>query len=414
MKIKKIGDGRGARYVVRWKVWGSVDGKRVVKSWPQRTFDRRRDAETFIENLGAERRKDRNASKRLYADYAATWLNSIIAKGRKRRTIDDYRSKLGYSLEYFDGMPVADITPLDAANFMIHLQSEECPDLKVPRSVIGAWHPFRSTMKLAARQTGIDNPANAVDLPGQGTDDDRQAKYHFLREAEVDRLSDALAAPYDLLVRFDAYTGLRRAEISGLDVRHLRLVKSGAYWSGRVRVEQTRELVNGEWLVDKPKSNRARTVPLPSWLAEDMHVYLTEVHPNGDNPNAPLFPNRKRGGHTHGANRKGAAGPGSLLWSEPVEMASFYRNVFKPAVLAVGLPADLRFHDLRHTYASLQAARGVRSEVVAKLMGHADATVTLKIYTHLWEEHLDEAVAGWERPARSERREGAAVIPMSR
>ncbi|GGS05602.1 site-specific integrase [Deinococcus sedimenti] len=50
-----------------------------------------------------------------------------------------------------------------------------------------------------------------------------------------------------------------------------------------------------------------------------------------------------------------------------------------------GVPR-IRFHDLRHTAASLLMRRGVPPKVVADRLGHADASFTLKVYTHVYDD----------------------------
>ncbi|WP_236742969.1 tyrosine-type recombinase/integrase [Mycobacteroides abscessus] len=63
--------------------------------------------------------------------------------------------------------------------------------------------------------------------------------------------------------------------------------------------------------------------------------------------------------------------------------------------VAAALPADLRFHALHHTYASLCAAGGVGVREVAKFMGHANTTTTEHIYTHLFD--TDDHWPRWPR-----------------
>ena len=218
MKINKTATGR---YQVRWKVWRS--GKTIAR--PQRTFRTRREAQTFVENLAAERRTDRSAATQPFNAYADAWLQTVEARGRKDRTLESYASGLRYARTYFGTTPVGTITPLDAQAFLNYLRNPaECPALKQPRSVLGAWVVFRSTLRLAYRQGALPaNPADAVDPPGRVSADRRQARYTFLRPAEVERLASVLdnRHPYGLLVRFAAYTGLRRGEVAGLDVRHI-------------------------------------------------------------------------------------------------------------------------------------------------------------------------------------------------
>ena len=53
-----------------------------------------------------------------------------------------------------------------------------------------------------------------------------------------------------------------------------------------------------------------------------------------------------------------------------------------PAVTKAGLPA-VRFHDLRHTAATLLLSRGVHPKVVSELLGHATFTLTLDANSHV-------------------------------
>lgn len=57
------------------------------------------------------------------------------------------------------------------------------------------------------------------------------------------------------------------------------------------------------------------------------------------------------------------------------------------------LPAQLKFHALRHTYASLCIAAGRPPLEVARFMGHAKVTTTLGVYAHLYADDHTEAMA---------------------
>ena len=66
-------------------------------------------------------------------------------------------------------------------------------------------------------------------------------------------------------------------------------------------------------------------------------------------------------------------------------------NGFEGAVRRCKLGKHIRFHDLRHTFASHLVMKGVDLRTVAKLMGHRDIRVTMR-YAHLAPDHLQAAV----------------------
>lgn len=76
---------------------------------------------------------------------------------------------------------------------------------------------------------------------------------------------------------------------------------------------------------------------------------------------------------------------------------TFYGAVHRPSVLRANrnsteLPPRLRFHSLRHTYASLCVAASTPPLAIARFMGHAKVTTTLSIYAHLFEDDHSDAM----------------------
>src|SRR5206468_11216091 len=78
----------------------------------------------------------------------------------------------------------------------------------------------------------------------------------------------------------------------------------------------------------------------------------------------------------------------------PLNYGTFYSGYFKPAVRQT-FPErlhGLRFHDLRHTYASLLVEQGAHPKEMAELMGHSSVQITLDRYSHLMP-HMAAALA---------------------
>jgi integrase len=186
-----------------------------------------------------------------------------------------------------------------------------------------------------------------------------------------------------------------------------------------------------------PKSKRSRrSVPLPPWLAERLHAYLfgtadePAVHPRSENPEAPLWPGRTNAGGwraTHGENRTRRRQT-AFDWSEPIDMTGFYRRIFRPALLAVGLPASapakdgepaergVRVHDLRHSFATMHLRAGTHFMQVSKWLGHSTFTLTLNSYGD-WipEEDQDGINELPEPPSRAAiATQAATVVPLAR
>jgi integrase len=111
-----------------------------------------------------------------------------------------------------------------------------------------------------------------------------------------------------------------------------------------------------------------RTVPIPPALARELaaHIAARRLRPD---------------------DRVFADPNGGLLRHE-----RFYRCHWRPARKALGLPA-LRFHDLRHTYASLMHAQGRSMLEVSRWMGHSTYQLTADTYSHLWDGE-DETLSG--------------------
>lgn len=66
----------------------------------------------------------------------------------------------------------------------------------------------------------------------------------------------------------------------------------------------------------------------------------------------------------------------------PIEARNLLRRSFFPLLERAGLPR-IRFHDLRHTAATLLLSQGVHPKVVAEMLGHARISTTLDLYSHV-------------------------------
>jgi integrase len=54
---------------------------------------------------------------------------------------------------------------------------------------------------------------------------------------------------------------------------------------------------------------------------------------------------------------------------------------------------NVRFHDLRHTFASLMLLRGAKPKVISEALGHASVAFTMDVYSHIIEGMQEDAMA---------------------
>src|SRR3712207_9543353 len=66
----------------------------------------------------------------------------------------------------------------------------------------------------------------------------------------------------------------------------------------------------------------------------------------------------------------------------PINPSNLRLRSFAPLLKKAGLP-HIRFHDLRHTCATLLLSRNVHPKYVQELLGHATVAITLDTYSHV-------------------------------
>ncbi|PNG96570.1 tyrosine-type recombinase/integrase [Streptomyces malaysiensis] len=242
-------------------------------------------------------------------------------------------------------------------------------------TVRNIYNVLNKAMKYALRREWIaNNPCTGVELPKAHGEivDDRQ----FLTPAQVAAVAEELAKKephYGLIVRMAAYTGLRAGELAALRIRDINMLHRVV----EVRRTVARRTGHG-WVITAPKSKRsARDVPLTRSLAEELRVWIS-AHPYATDPDAPLWPGSRNTG-------KG----GEVDWSRRFDIGNLGKRYFRPivrsgALAPAGISTALRWHDLRHTYASIMAAAGRDVRLVSQWLGHESLTTTEKTYVHLF------------------------------
>lgn len=174
---------------------------------------------------------------------------------------------------------------------------------------------------------------------------------------------DRLGSLYVLAVT----TGLRQGELLGLQWSDIDLE------TGRLSVRHQLCELSGRLWLDEPKTAKARRqVDLPAFavvvLSEHRRRMLAEGHYRSD---GLVFCNTEGG---------------------PIRKSGLRRRSFEPLLKKAGLPR-IRFHDLRHTAATLALQEGVHPKIVQEMLGHSQISITLDTYSHVLPSMQKEAAA---------------------
>ena len=75
--------------------------------------------------------------------------------------------------------------------------------------------------------------------------------------------------------------------------------------------------------------------------------------------------------------------------------SSTLRKVFRRFLVSIGLP-HMRFHDLRHSAATILLAMKVHPKVVQEILGHSQITMTLDVYSHALPSMQEDVTKQWD------------------
>ena len=466
---RKITRPDGTRfYQVRWR---TPDGKHRTKGG----FPTKRAAEDYVNDVDyAQRRSttfDPKAGAVTFREAAQDWLSSrhdlkrsthagyayALAPADERRAAANASSDAARVLGIdatFGGYPVNKITRQQISGWVEAMAKAG----KKPSTVRNAYFLVRMVLAQAVVDGRLaTNTADYVRLPSErsavsGTPGVVDDPAQFLTAAQVAALVDATPWPYNVTVHLAAWAGLRAAELCGLQVCDVQVPEptlnpNAPAKPGLVRVARTVIVLDGALTYDTPKTKGSRRrVPLTPATVAVMRDYLAE-HPRGPtsadpDPTAPLFPSMRLIAEkptgvkaTDADGRRIVARAEQVLaglsvedaearlrldWTAPLRHGTFYKAVYRPAVLrairlgtvcsadlhagtdptadattraGADLPPKLRYHALRHTYASLCVAAGILPLAIAKYLGHSKVTTTMTVYAHLFEDDHSDAMA---------------------
>jgi integrase len=216
-----------------------------------------------------------------------------------------------------------------------------------------------TTLKTALRAAAECKPPRITGNPAAGIKRPKVTKEEIspMTALQVGRLlaaaaGDRLAALYPTAVD----SGCRQGELFAL--RWTDFDRA----AGTIRVNKSLGEIGGEVFTKEPKTKRSRRSIALSFCLSELLAHRERMQLEGRDVETGIIFCATDGGY--------------------LRKKDFYRDSLRGVLARAGL-SNVRFHDVRHTCASLLLAAGVNVKVVSERLGHTSTTITLEVYSHL-------------------------------
>lgn len=233
--------------------------------------------------------------------------------------------------------------------------------------------------KAMAEKLIVRNPAKGCKLPPN-----RPNEMKVLSREDMQKvLIQAKEENYYELFLLEFATGLRLGELMALQWDDVNLV------TGELRINKQVNLVGSKLVISEPKTKAAvRTLILPPSVRKVLAEYKTRVNSRW------LFPSPKKD-------------------ALPIIPSAVSRRLH--TLLEHAGCEQVRFHDLRHTFATNALAHGMDIKTLSTILGHVSSATTLNTYSHVTDEMRQRAAVKIDQGiAKAEVQEDTAITQPER
>jgi integrase len=330
------------RYAVRYR---KPDHKMTWK----RGFATKREAQVFAEQVEVDKRRGEYVAPKLGRVTVAGLATNWLARKQKASAPSHYRTlETAWRVHVpprWGAVAVADVDLLSVEDWITDMSD------KSATVVLRAYGVLSGILADAVKGKRLPaNPAKGVEnLPR------KTGKRHvYLSADDVARLADK-SGEHRALVLVLAYCGLRWGEAVALRVRDVEFLRR------RLSVHENAVQIGTRHEVGPTKGREARSVPVPTFVLDEVSRLCADKAPVD-----LLF------------------GDGGRYLVRPKSSNGWFTRAVRAAGVQTITP-----HDLRHSCASLAVSAGVNVLALARMLGHKDPSVTLRVYADLFDTDLD-------------------------
>lgn len=323
---------RGNKYLLEYM----YKGKRYSKTVACASKDVEEELSRFI--IGIKDKVSPTSAISLI-NYSQKWLDEYARPKLSLKTIQGYKDYLNNRiLPYFGTIKLKDIKAYNIQQFLNSLTTElSTCSIKKYKALLSIM--FNTAVKW---QIMDFNPCIYVDLP-KGKD--VKIEPVFLNEDETKRLLTCLeneTLKYQVIVRLALQCGMRRSEILGLTWNDI------DFFNYTININKALSYIKGEGQIIKETKNKSSNRII--YANQNLIELINQLPKTSD----------------------------FIFNKEHIDDVTKWFNRFLKRYNL----KHMRFHDLRHTHATLLISNGVNMKVVSSRLGHSSINTTLNLYTH--------------------------------
>ena len=302
-----------------------------------------------------------------YSEYLDLWEDKTFIN-LEITTIEGYKSKIEKHIKpNLGNLYLENIKPLHLQNFYNRLLKKENNNSLSNRTVLSIHRIIHSSLKQAVRWQLVNrNVADCVEPP-------KAKKYNanYLSDKETEKLL-IVAKDSDIYIpiAIAIYTGTRRGETLGLTWDNVNLEK------GYIKIVNNLCATKNGLIMKQPKTNSGiRTIAISDTL-----IKILKKHKVEQMKYKMLLGGEYKDNGLVCTYKDGRA-------FNPKRFSAKFQELLEKNNLT-----KIRFHDLRHSHASLLVKMGVQPKEISARLGHSNIGITMDLYSHIYEE-TDREVA---------------------